>query len=481
MTTTSGKLFYIFYFILLTLFFQVEKMNASHAMGAELTYECLGGNQYRLTYAFYRDCSGIPAPPSVNVNYTSSCFAGSTVNLVPTISSPTQLLLTCPSATTTCNGGVHTGIEEWIYQAIVTLPGPCSDWNFSYAECCRNASITTVPNISSYELYVFSLLNNVAGDCNNSTVFNTRPVPLACVGVPFCFNNGAYDPDGDSISYQLITPLSVAATPITYDASYSASSPVLSNPPTTFSSLTGDFCLVPTQADVSVFAVLVSEYRNGVLIGQVERDIQIEVSQCTNAIPNMTGIDGTFSSDAVFCAGESKSFEFYSVDGDASQTTGLSWDFGIPGAQFTTSGGQRDTATFSWTPSHAQVSSTPYCFTATVTDNNCPYLGVRTRQFCITVADSTVAECMTNSISRVEASQQVRVFNLEKGNKIILQWQDPASFRSARIFDSFGRILKEKELQGSDQTEFNIENLSSGIYHLRLDGKEHWAESFFRQ
>ncbi|MBP9922745.1 MAG: hypothetical protein KBF92_02870, partial [Bacteroidia bacterium] len=38
------------------------KVSASHTMGADLTYECLGGNTYKVTVSFYRDCIGIAAP-----------------------------------------------------------------------------------------------------------------------------------------------------------------------------------------------------------------------------------------------------------------------------------------------------------------------------------------------------------------------------------------------------------------------------------
>ncbi len=371
------------------LFIHTEDTYASHAMGADLTYECLGGNQYRLTYSFYRDCSGISAPASVNVNYSSSCFGGGSANLTPIPGSPHQISATCPTALTTCNGGTYTGIEEWIYTGIVNLPGPCADWTFSYAECCRNAAITTVGNASSNDLYVYSLLNSVAAPCNNSPTFSNNPVPFACVGQRFCFNHGASDADGDSIAYQLITPLDAAGVPITYDPPYSNTQPVLSSPPVIFNSVSGDICMVPQQADVTVFAVLVSEYRNGVLIGQVERDIQLTVNACSNFLPALTGMNGTPFFTKTICANVPFSFWVASIDADVANTTTVTWDFGIPGATFTTTATHRDSAVFNWTPTTADISTSPYCFTATVTDDNCPYLGVQVFSFCFTVCGVT--------------------------------------------------------------------------------------------
>ncbi|MBL0343143.1 MAG: hypothetical protein IPP71_21105 [Bacteroidetes bacterium] len=43
----------------------MQEVSASHAMGADLTYECMGGNTYKMRVSFYRDCIGIAAPTSV--------------------------------------------------------------------------------------------------------------------------------------------------------------------------------------------------------------------------------------------------------------------------------------------------------------------------------------------------------------------------------------------------------------------------------
>jgi len=51
-----------------------QSANASHAMGADITYECLGGDTYRIRVSFYRDCIGIASPGNVWVNVVSqSC------------------------------------------------------------------------------------------------------------------------------------------------------------------------------------------------------------------------------------------------------------------------------------------------------------------------------------------------------------------------------------------------------------------------
>ena len=65
---------------------RADPAKASHAMGADLTYECLGGNTYKVRLSFYRDCIGILAPANIYVNIRSvSCgqTLGVTCNPIP--------------------------------------------------------------------------------------------------------------------------------------------------------------------------------------------------------------------------------------------------------------------------------------------------------------------------------------------------------------------------------------------------------------
>ena len=85
-------------------------VKASHSMGADLTYECVGGNNYKLRLSFYRDCIGIAAPTTVTININSiSCGLNLTKTLNPIPGTGQEVTPLCPSATSTCNGGVFTG------------------------------------------------------------------------------------------------------------------------------------------------------------------------------------------------------------------------------------------------------------------------------------------------------------------------------------------------------------------------------------
>lgn len=360
-------------------------------MGSDLTYECLGNNQYRIRLSFYRDCLGVPAGSVALVDYSSSCYPSGTIILRPIPGTGQEITPLCSTEVSTCSGGTYTGIQEYIYEAVVTLPVACSDWTFSYDLCCRNAAITTIVDPDLQNIFVQATLNNLDAPCNSSPVFSNRPVPFVCVGQEFCFNHGAYDADGDSLVYELITPLNTGGvSTVTYLPGYNAQNPLLSNPPMNFNSSTGDFCVTPTQLEVTVMAVLVKEYRNGMLIGSVERDIQITVINCTNVIPELSGINGSNNFTATVCANQQLCFSISSSDQDAVQNTQIYWDQSIPGATFNVSPGSRENGTFCWTPPLSAISTVPYCFTVTVLDDNCPYAGTQTYSYCITVQGAEV-------------------------------------------------------------------------------------------
>lgn len=354
-------------------------------MGSDLTYRCLGGNTYEITLSFYRDCAGIEADTQAFIVFQSSCFPADSILIYQVPGTGQEISPVCPSEITTCNDGTFTGIQEYIYRGVVTLPGPCADWTFSYNLCCRNFAITNINQPGSTEMFIYANLNNTGGVCNNSPVFSNKPVPFVCLGQQFCFNHGGYDPDGDSLVYQMITPFDQSGLPVSYLPPFSSMNPLSSTPAISFNSATGDICMTPTQLEVTVMAVLVSEYRNGVLIGQVERDIQVTVITCSNIIPSVSGINGTNNFSLTVCAGVQTCFDIFSADQNGNQNTYVSWDYSIPGGIFTTIPGPRETASFCWTPQQSDISTVPHCFTVTVVDDNCPYAGTQTFSYCITV------------------------------------------------------------------------------------------------
>lgn len=367
-------------FLALSFCFFIPLAEASHNMGGDITYTCLGGNQYRFSLSYYRDCSGISAPTSITFTINSaSC--GQNLSLTGTQVSATEATPVCPAqlSQTTCNGGTLQGVEVYIYEGVITLPVACNDWIVSYSDCCRNAAIT---NSTGASFYVEALLNNLDAPCNNSPNFTSLPVPYICAGQVMNYNHGAVDAEGDSLVYTMIDPMQSATTVVTFNAGLSAPQPLNTTPANgmVFDPNSGQMTFTPNAGQVAVAAVLVEEYRNGVLIGSIVRDMQIVVINCTNNTPTVAtpaAVTGGSNTNNNFftCEGNTLEFSIVATDVDLIDNLTLSETVtaNLPGATVTTIGTNPMTVNVSW-PVPPGANSL-YSFTLRFEDNACPILG----------------------------------------------------------------------------------------------------------
>lgn len=359
---------------------------ASHAVGADLSYTCLGGNQYEFQLAFYRDCDGIPAPTSPLITISSASCVQQT-SLTMTLESVSEVSDLCNAQipNSSCNGGTLPGVEEHLFTGVFTLPANCSDWVISYSLCCRNVLITNSQNPQTYALYVESTLNNIAAPCNSSPFFTTRPVPYLCSGQLINYNHGAIDPDGDSLVYTLVNPLDDPFTPVPHIVPFTAAYPISTTPANSFGFdiLTGQMNFNPAGPQIAILAVLVEEYRNGIIIGSAMRDMQVIVlGTCANTAPDVTpptpgGVSGGTINGNVFqvCAGQTLGFTILASDSDPGDTLTVTTNIptAIPGATVTTTGVNPVIITFNWPTTSNDVGV--HSFTVTISDDACPVPG----------------------------------------------------------------------------------------------------------
>ncbi|MFT5919021.1 MAG: gliding motility-associated-like protein, partial [Granulosicoccus sp.] len=118
-------------------------------------------------------------------------------------------------------------------------------------------------------------------------------------------NPGAWDEDGDSLSYELVTCLGLDGLPIDgYDIPNGV----------TIDVFTGDMVWqVPLQQGEFNYAIRINEWRNGILVGHVLRDMQVDVLNCDNNPPIVESI-----TEICVEAGQNVEFEViaYDPDGD---------------------------------------------------------------------------------------------------------------------------------------------------------------------
>jgi len=392
-------------FLLLSFQFLSQQLYATHAAGADITYRWISGNSFEVTATMYRDCEGVAAPGNITLNYYSaSCNYNLFATLRPIPGTGQEITKACSTQVSKCAGGNAPGIQKWEYRGTVTLPAQCTDWHFGFTICCRNCAITTLQypgnncaNVPA--MYVEATLNNVVAPTNSSPVFNNLPVAFLCTNQTATYNHGANDANGDSLVYSFVTPRDQSEdTYVNFRGSYSATNPMSSSPPITISPTTGTINMTPTTIQVGVMAIWIREYRNGVLIGSVIRDMEFWTSLCNNILPTISGINGDVNLDLHACVGQPVNFTVNSGDVDAGQTVTMTWNNGIPAASFTTTGNPYPSGVFSWTPTAADARAQPYSFTVTVTDNNCPANGSQTATYSIVVSNVNATVTSTNSL-----------------------------------------------------------------------------------
>ncbi|MCH8903663.1 MAG: T9SS type A sorting domain-containing protein [Bacteroidetes bacterium] len=386
--------------LIVQIFFHPQHSYASHYLGADLDYHCvgqdsLGNDMYGIRLRFYRNCLGLSAPATVTICYFSDSCGYNNLNAIlnPIDTQEISYEYICSTLNTFCNNpsGPYPGIEVHTYSDTITLPAACVDWVFSWSGCCRSFGLNTISSSGSH--YLEARLNNVDAPCNSSPSFINWPFFVVCTQ-PTSYNPGAIENDGDSLTYSLIDPLEgISCTQtgtVSYLAPFSATQFLSSVPPVSFDSLTGQLDISPTNAgENTVAAIKVSEYRNGVLIGSVIRDMNFYVDTCNNNFPSISGINGTGIFSDTVCTNTPFCYAIYSSDPDTGQNITLSWNGGIPGATFTTTGNNPDTGMFCWTPANADVGMN--FFTVRVEDNSCPIIGYQIYTFSILVNRLSIA------------------------------------------------------------------------------------------
>ena len=436
--TTSKLLKYLF---IIGLFGALTfESKATHIMGSDFTYECLGNGRYKLILKIYRDCTGIGLAGTARITVASD-GCGST-NITAPNTAINDVTPKCATATGPCtpqNQRAGEGIEEHVYETIINVDSaPYTNWAangccklyFSWTSCCRNGGkITTGVTGSFYSYAMLDICNMKASNdtlCNNSPQLTNPPIAFACCNQPYTYNNGASDnKDFDSLSYKLTAALGTSRTnnidpnaPLTAQAPMttyclpgaSRPCPAIPNadPPIGFylDPNTGDMIFTPTDcSEVGVVAIQVDEFRKDTngdyqLVGITRRDIQVIVETCDQNNPPK--LLGPYSYS--ICEGEELCFDVRSKDdpvivpppgvSQVPDTTFLSWNKGIPGATFKTKDPtvRERVGEFCWTPGIGQASSLPYNFTVTAKDQACPRPAVSIRGYSVTVKKRALGE-----------------------------------------------------------------------------------------
>ncbi|MCU0451669.1 MAG: gliding motility-associated C-terminal domain-containing protein [Bernardetiaceae bacterium] len=252
---------------------------ATHIRAGDITARRLPGTSltYEFTIVIYTDDEGIDPDNDIEMFFGD----GSPSQLAPRVSSRSVGNLT----------------TENIYRIIYTFAGP-GEFPVGTVIRNRNPGITNIPNSINIPFSVEStfLISPFLG-LNASPILTNPPVDfLACVGRRFKHNPGAVDPEGDSLSYRIVSLRRALRQdvnpqfPVNDVPNIDARTEAGARPATlTINPRTGELVWdAPAQPGEYNVAFVVEEWRNGVRIGTVNRDMQIVVRDCNNRTPQLT-------------------------------------------------------------------------------------------------------------------------------------------------------------------------------------------------
>ena len=281
--------------ILLALFLLFCKIaTATHIVGGEITYTCLGGNNYEVKLSVYRDCfNGVPPfddPASLGI-FDSNFNLLQAIDLQWNTQDDTLLIyLNNPCLTRPPDICVH----RTTYTTTVELVPRPGGYRLVYQRCCRNKLIRNIPFPEDVGITIISEITEKSiQECNSSAVYNNWPPLAICVHEPVDFDHSATDPDGDSLVYRLCTPLSGASSidpmpqppypgpyqEVTWQPPYDLTN-LLGGTPLTINPSTGFMTGIPNLVGNFVVGVCVDEYRDDVVISTTRRDFQYNVADC---------------------------------------------------------------------------------------------------------------------------------------------------------------------------------------------------------
>lgn len=303
--------------------------------GAEIYYEYLGTNHYKVTLQVYRGCTEAALPTTQTVNFSSiSCNNSFTASMNLEQSYEVSGLGASQIGNSTCNGGTLPGFELYVYTDTLIFPQTCSDWVIAWTDCCRNPDFTNVATVGSV-IYIAAHVDTRF--TYSSPKFNRAPLPYYCANATTAselHGPSDYPAYMDSFVTTLTCPLQGPNNCVSLAAGLSASEPFLLEPST---SIVIDklrkkvfFDAVGNLSQLAAVATTIYQVKNGDTVGYVQSEVPIVISNNANCTNNnvQVQVDPFFHTGAVYnpngayhirsCGGSTLIFStiLYDPDGD---------------------------------------------------------------------------------------------------------------------------------------------------------------------
>ena len=345
--------------LLLLTFLYCEDITATHNRAGEITYVQIGELTIRVTITTYTKTSSILA----DRDSLEIFWGDGTSSIVGRANGFGDIM--------------PNDIKRNYYISEHTYPGRAT-YTIHMSDPNRIGGILNVnfPNSIKIPFHIettFTFINSQFQGENNSAILLQPPIDFGCVGQPFIHNPNAYDPDGDSLSYELIIPFQDVNSLV---PNYLFPNQIAPGPNNQIflDEKTGDFIWTsPQKVGEYNVAIKIYEYRQGVLINTIIRDFQILIQDCQNEPPDIETID-----EICVVAGEQVSFQVTARDPDIPNqkleltALGGPMEHNVAPAMFIAPAGFQEqpvTGIFSWNTQCEHISNQYYAVVFKAVDN----------------------------------------------------------------------------------------------------------------
>lgn len=287
----------LFIFLQLNCFFSI----ASHIVGGEIEVVPLknpvtGGSTHQITLSLYFDAiNGRTAAEDLSIKL--QIYRKRDLAFMGDITCPQVYRQPIKYVDPNCQKGDLSTLLMKYSSAVNLAENVFNDpegYMVVWERCCRNTIITNIQNPSNVGMVFYTEFPPVQ-TINSSPKFRDIIADYACMNQNFEMDFSAIDADGDSLTYQLITPWIGNSSPAVANPTNSPSknyqlaswvtgisldNVIPGEIPLKIDLNIGVLFVKPNKLGLYVFSVMVEEYRKGVRIGKVKRDFQLKVIDC---------------------------------------------------------------------------------------------------------------------------------------------------------------------------------------------------------
>ena len=275
---------------------------ASHTVGGWISYEYTGAttgvaNQYRVRLVLVREQGSLNYGTfqSVKISSVGCSFTTMNVNLYlaqPEYVDTSANLFKCvPNTSTPFQPLVS------VFESLVIIPQGCADVRIQWSSCCFIQNISGLSNPLAQGLMLEAELNtSVPNTYSSSAQLEGNSAAFVCSGMQATMPLGGFDPEGDSVRYELVPGRQEMLNGVYILSEYTASTnflqPLATAPGTQLGidPRTGIVTFTPVGAQSNILAIRAIDYRwipsknRWVRMGSSLRTLVVAVStQCAPA------------------------------------------------------------------------------------------------------------------------------------------------------------------------------------------------------